>query len=179
MLPRIVCLAAVIVVAGAAGADVTTVAADHFAVTLTATSAAAPAAVYRALVNDVGRWWSTAHTFSGDAANLSIEGRAGGCFCEALPDGGSVRHLEVVLAEPGSTLRLSGGLGPLQGAAVAGTLTIAITPADQGSAVRLDYLVSGYSQPPLDQWASAVDRVLGEQLGRLVRFADAASGQPQ
>lgn len=176
---RIVCLVAVTLTAGAAVAEVTTTASDHFAVALTATSTAPPASVYRALVNDVGRWWSPDHTFSGDAANLSIDGRAGGCFCEALPDGGSVRHMEVVLAEPGSTLRLSGGLGPLQGAAVAGTLTVAITPAEEGSSVRLDYLVSGYSQPPLDQWAGAVDRVLAEQLARLVRFADGAGAEPR
>ncbi len=178
MRPRIVCLAILTLAAGAAGAEVVTAAPDHFAVTLTAASTASPAAVYRALVADVGRWWSPAHTFSGDAANLSIEGRAGGCFCEALPDGGSARHLEVVLAEPGATLRLSGGLGPLQGAAVAGTLTIAISPSEAGSEIRLDYLVSGYSRPPLDQWAGAVDRVLAEQLGRLVRFADGESPPP-
>jgi len=55
--------------------------------------AANPNDVYHSLVADVGRWWNSAHTFSGDANNLSIEDKAGGCFCEKLENGGSVRHL--------------------------------------------------------------------------------------
>jgi hypothetical protein len=53
------------------------------------------------------------HTFSGNAHNLSIEEKAMGCFCEKLPDGGGVSHMEVVYFAPGKTLRLSGALGPL------------------------------------------------------------------
>ena len=32
------------------------------------------------------RWWS--HTWSGDKANLTLDPRAGGCFCETLPPAG-------------------------------------------------------------------------------------------
>jgi hypothetical protein len=28
------------------------------------------------------RWWNDAHTWSGSAANLSLDARAGGCWCE-------------------------------------------------------------------------------------------------
>jgi hypothetical protein len=55
------------------------------------------------------------HTFSGDAHNLSIDDKATGCFCEKLASGGGVRHMEVVCADPGKKLVLSGALGPLQG----------------------------------------------------------------
>jgi hypothetical protein len=37
---------------------------------------------WNALVNDVGRWWPKDHTWWGDASKLSIQPRAGGCFCE-------------------------------------------------------------------------------------------------
>ena len=43
----------------------------------------APAAtVYESLLR-VGSWWSEKHTYSGDSRNLSIDARAGGCFCES------------------------------------------------------------------------------------------------
>src|SRR5438105_14129671 len=70
-----------------------------FEVLETATVAASPRDAYARLV-DVAAWWNKAHTFSGDAANLSLEARAGGCFCERLKEGGSVQHLVVVYVAP-------------------------------------------------------------------------------
>ena len=103
----------VLAAAGPAAAEVKSVTANGFEVASTATIAAPPDRVYAAL-GEVGRWWSPSHTFSRDAANLSMELRAGGCFCERLKDGGSVQHMRVVYAAPGAGLRLRGGLGPLQ-----------------------------------------------------------------
>ena len=51
---------------------------------------APPPKVFDALLN-VGSWWSEKHTYSGDSRNLSIEARAGGCFCEKL-SAGAVEH---------------------------------------------------------------------------------------
>ena len=62
------------------------------------TIAAPPARVYDALVREVGSWWNPSHTFTGDAKNLSIDARPGGCFCEKYPNGGGVEHLRVVHA---------------------------------------------------------------------------------
>jgi hypothetical protein len=76
-------LTLVIAIAGPASADVKSVASNGFEVASAATIAAPPDRVYAAL-GEVGRWWSPSHTFSRDAANLSIELRAGGCFCEKL-----------------------------------------------------------------------------------------------
>src|ERR1700689_1524155 len=72
------------------------------------------AAAWQRLVR-IQDWWLSAHTYSGASANLSLSLRPGGCWCEKLPNGGFVRHMEVVLVKPGSTLRVTGGLGPLQG----------------------------------------------------------------
>ncbi len=59
----------------------------------------------------IGSWWDKEHTFSGDAANLSLDARPGGCFCETLPNGGGVLHLTVVFIAPNQRVTLSGALG--------------------------------------------------------------------
>src|SRR4030095_5770087 len=83
----------------------------------------APAAkVYDALVGQIGSWWASEHTYSGDAKNLTIDARPGGCFCEKLPNGGGIEHARVIYVAPREILRLSGALGPLQTAGGAGTL---------------------------------------------------------
>src|SRR3984893_5474554 len=94
--------------------------------------AASPDKVYAALI-EPARWWSSDHTFSGDANNLHLEARAGGCWCETLPNGGSVMHSTVVYVNPGKTLRLRGALGPLQELAVTGALTWKLEPAPDGT----------------------------------------------
>lgn len=133
-----------------------------------------PDTVYRVLVDDVGRWWNADHTYSGDSANLSIAARAGGCFCETLADGGSVQHMEVVYAEPGSSLRLRGGLGPLQAMAVAGAMTFALEANETGTRITLTYVVGGYSPATggLGSLAEAVDSVVGAQLQSLTNYLD-------
>src|SRR4051812_41820336 len=89
--------------------------AQHAVLDYAITVKAAPAQAYAHVV-DVAHWWSSDHTYSGDAKNLHLDARAGGCWCEKWP-GGSVQHMSVLLAMPGKQLRLSGGLGPLQSAA--------------------------------------------------------------
>lgn len=124
--------------------------------------------VYRVLVEDVGRWWQSEHTFSGDASNLSIDARPGGCFCEALPNGGGVTHLTVIHADPGRLLRLSGGLGPLQSEAVSGSLSWSLDSSDGGTNVTLTYNVSGLTAGGLEGWAAPVAGVLKAQFDGLI-----------
>lgn len=151
---------------------------DHFAVEVSMESAAPPGRAYRALVEEVGRWWHPDHTFSGSAANLAIEAVPGGCFCERFPEGGGARHLEVTFAKPGEVLRMVGALGPLQGGALAGTLTFTFKQRGSGSTVQASYLVSGFHTPSLDVWAPAVDQVLTLQVQRLVRYLATGSPEP-
>jgi len=158
--------------ASVGSAEVTESSAQGFLVAHEATIAASPDEVYRVLVEEVGSWWSPAHTFSGDAGNLSIEARPGGCFCERLPGGGGVEHLRVVYVQPGRVLRLAGGLGPLQGSGLTGSMTWSLAPTDGGTAVALTYSVGGFLPGGFEQLAPAVDGVLGEQLGRLRRLVE-------
>ena len=158
--------------AGSAEAEVKSVTPTGFEVVDTVTIQAPPEQVYAAL-GQIGRWWSPAHTFSRDAANLSIDLKAGGCFCERLKNGGSVQHLSVVYAAPGEGLRLRGALGPLQMEGVDGTLAWALKPSEGGTNVTQSYVIGGYIRGGMDQWAPKVDRVLHEQLDRLQRFIEA------
>jgi uncharacterized protein YndB with AHSA1/START domain len=150
--------------------------ADGFTVRTTLAIRAAPAEVYRRLVRNVGDWWDPSHTFSGNAHNLSIEEKAAGCFCEKLPDGGGVRHMEVVYFAPGKTLRLSGALGPLQSIAAAGGMTIQLSAADGGTKLEVTYAVAGYVPAGMNTWAAPVDEVIEEQFGRLKKYVE--TGDP-
>jgi uncharacterized protein YndB with AHSA1/START domain len=151
-------------------ADVKQAAPDAMLLAHVAEVRAAPAAVYTA-IGRVGEWWDGAHTWSGDARNLSLDVRAGGCFCEQWA-GGSVQHGRVVLAQVNDTVRLAAELGPMQDLAVAGVLTFKLAPAGEGTRIEFTYRVSGTPAHGLDKLAPIVDKVLGEQLSRLARFAD-------
>lgn len=114
----------------------------------------------------VNRWWSGQHSYSGDAANLSLEPRAGGCWCERWA-GGSVEHGRVLHALPGKSLRLEGAFGPLQAMAVNAVLTVKLEPAGDKTAIVLTYRVRGSPDAGLDKIAPAVDGVMTEQVRRL------------
>ncbi len=172
---RLALLAALAVAAAApARAEVVTAAEDRFVVKETAPITAAPPAVWRALTAEIGKWWSPDHTWSGDAANLSLDPRPGGCFCEKLPDGG-VRHLQVVYAKPPELLRLEGGLGPLQEQSLSGMMTWKLAVAGEGCALEVVYRVAGAVDGGLTGWAPLVDSVLGLQVQRLQRFIETGS----
>jgi uncharacterized protein YndB with AHSA1/START domain len=158
-------------VAGPATAEVKSATPNGFEAATTLTIAAPPDRVYAAF-GEVGRWWSSSHTFSRDSANLNLELRAGGCFCERLKDGGSVQHLQVVYAAPGAGLRLRGALGPLQAEGVDGTLAWTLKPTEGGTSVTQSYVVGGCIRGGMEQWAPRVDRVLDEQLQRLKSFVE-------
>lgn len=153
-----------------AQAEVVTSAPGGFVVKHVVSVPVAPDAAYRKFV-DIGKWWTPEHTFSGDAKNLSITPRAGGCWCEKLKDGGSVRHLDVVYAAPGSALRFSGGLGPLQEMAVSGAMQIAFEADGSSTTVTMTYAVGGYAPNGLGPLAPIVDGVLGQQMLRYREFA--------
>ncbi len=132
---------------------------------------APPSRVYRTLV-DVGAWWDREHTYTGNARNLSIDARPGGCFCERLPNGGGVEHGRVVNVSAGSLLRLSAALGPLQELGVAGSLTFQIAESAKGSTVTMTYAVGGYVPGGLDKLAEPVDTVMAHQLQLLKRHME-------
>jgi hypothetical protein len=175
---KLVMCAAVFALASMAGeraaAEVVTVAANGFEVRETAHTAAPSDKVYAALLLPA-HWWSSDHTFSGSAANLVLDAHAGGCWCETLPDGGSVEHLRVVYVSPGKILRLRGALGPFQGLAVDGVMTLSVKSVADGTDISLTYAIGGYAKDGFDGLSKAADGVLGEQVERLKKLVDGES----
>jgi hypothetical protein len=167
-------LALFLACAGGSRAAVVSAAANGFEVREAAHIAAKADTVYAAVVMP-SRWWDSSHTYSRNAANLILDARAGGCWCETLAGGSTVQHLIVVLAMPGKTLRLRGALGPLQGLGVDGAMTWKITPSQDGSDIELTYAVGGYAKDGLDKLAGPVDGVLDEQVQRLKQFIETGS----
>jgi hypothetical protein len=127
--------------------------------------AASPDQVWVGLTDEIGQWWNPDHTWSGDAANLFLDGKAGEEFGEKLPGGGTVTHMEVVYADQGKMLRLRGSLGPLQAMAVVGVLTVEMAAVETGTQLTVTYAVGGYGVEGL---AGPVDGVIVEQFERLV-----------
>ena len=147
-------------------ADVADSSANGFTAKETVNIQASPQDVF-ARIFKVGDWWSSDHTFSHDAHNLSMEEKAGGCFCEKMPGGGGVKHMEVVYVAPGKAIVLHGTLGPLQAVAASGSMQIALSAADGGTKVDVTYAVAGYQATGMNSWAAPVDMVLKMQFGRL------------
>lgn len=117
-------------------------------------------------------WWNGDHSYSGDAANMVLYATPGECFCERIPSGsdrpdGQIEHMRVIYVAPYRTLRMSGGLGPLQSEAVTGVLTVTLEPEGQMTKISWDYVVGGYMRMPMTELAPLVDQVVGEQLLRL------------
>jgi hypothetical protein len=166
------CLAAA---AAVATAEVVDVGENGFALRQTVTVSADAAKAWQAAV-DVGKWWDPSHTYSQDSANLSIDPRPGGCWCEKLPGKGGVEHMTVEFTDPGKLLRFKGGLGPLQSMAVSGVLTWTFKAVEAGTAVELTYVVGGYSRGGFKDLAPGVDGVLREQIERYQRYVN--TGKP-
>lgn len=157
--------------AGAAQAEVSETWDGGFLIENHAITQASPEVAWTAL-GQVGRWWSSDHSYSGDASNMTLEMKPGGCWCEAMP-GGGVEHGRVIMAIPSQrTLRLEAALGPLQAAGVTGILTWEIRPTDTGgSEIVQTYVVTG-GKPGFEAAAAAVNYVIGEQLESLRAYLD-------
>ena len=162
-----------------AKSEVAEASANGFTVKIGLRVQAPPEDVYRRLINNVGDWWNSEHTYSGSSHNLSIEAKPMGCFCEKLPNEGSVRHMEVVILVPGKMLGLIGALGPLQLIAAVGNMGIQFSPADGGTKLDVTYAVSGYLPAGMNTWAAPVDSVLTEQFTRLKNYIERGSPAPK
>ena len=106
-----------VAVSAPASAEVTRTTDDSFVSRNEVVVEATPKEVWLALISPA-TWWQSAHTWSGDAKNLSLVPQAGGCFCETIPEvdepgrftlQGSVEHMRVVQAYPEAALRMVGG----------------------------------------------------------------------
>lgn len=160
-----------------AQAEVAAASPSQFLLQAEAETSASPEETWRAL-SRLNRWWNSSHTYSGDARNLRLDLRAGGCWCERWGDGQTVEHGRVILVmeqEGVRTARFDAELGPLQELGVSGVLTFTVAPHASGAKVTMTYRVAGDAGLGLDQMAPLVDMVLMEQFGRLIRLSTSGS----
>lgn len=122
----------------------------------------------------VGQWWDNRHTYSGDGKRMSLQMRAGGCFCEPLDGGGGIEHMRVTYVQPGERVVLTGSLGPLLFEATAGVMDVKVEPIAGGSRVTMNYRAAGFAKGGAAAMAPLVDQVLGEQMKRFRVYAAAA-----
>lgn len=174
-----------------AAAELTRTTGDSFVSRHEVVVEASPKAVWLALISPAD-WWTDEHTWSGDSANLSLMPKAGGCFCETIPEvdepgrftlEGSVEHMRVIQAYPETALRMVGNLGPLQSEPVNGVLTITISKVDDGTRIVWEYNVGGPMRYEAAVISKAVDGVMGAQLSALAKplkvvAAPAQAGAP-
>jgi uncharacterized protein YndB with AHSA1/START domain len=165
-------------IAVSASAEIADSAANGFTYKLTLNLQAPPETVYQRLLS-VGNWWGSDHTFSGDAHNLSLDAKPMGCWCEKLPNGGGVRHMQVVMAMPGKMLVMTGGLGPLQSMAATGSMSFRLSPANGGTKLDISYAVTGYLPAGMNTFAAPVDHVLTEQLMRFKSYVETGDPAPK
>ena len=186
-------------VSSLARSEVTESSASSFKVKHVQTVTAKPEKAWQSFLA-VDKWWSGEHTYSGSAANLRLDARAGGCFCETAGERQAL-HMTVGFVDPGHLLRMlgglgplagklhtgrsrndhvapnqrltmTGGLGPLQTSGASGAMTFQIVPQGEGSNLTLVYEVGGFYPGGLAAIASGVDGVLGEQFARLKRLIE-------
>ena len=163
---RSICLIAFLIAASPAMAEVKSSNTNGFEVEHKAVVAASSAEIYAEL-GRLGSWWDPAHSYSGKSENIQIELKAGGCWCERLDNGGSVEHMRIVYADPSVGVRAVGGLGPLQSAAVTGTMSWTFKPVGSGTELTQTYIAAGYVPGGIATMAAPVDQVLGQQFDRL------------
>lgn len=163
-------VAAAVMLAAPLNAEVIRSAADGFTVTLVRTVAAPPAAAYAALTQ-WGRWWSGEHSYSGKAADLTLDAHAGGCLCERWA-GGEVAHGRVLMALPPTVLRLDAPLGPLMALPGKAVMTFTLTPSGTGTRIGIELRTAGSVADKYDALAAPVDAVLTLQADRLARLID-------
>ena len=156
--------------AAPASAEVVSAGANGFHVRQSAQMVVPPPAAFTAF-GRIGSWWSGEHTYSGKAANMTMELSPGGCLCERLEGGGGIEHMRLSYVDPGKRVVFTGSLGPLLYEATAGVMDVQFERIAGGTKVTMDYRVAGFANGGAEKMAPLVDSVLAEQFKRYREFA--------
>ncbi|NNU17686.1 hypothetical protein HK107_15245 [Parvularcula sp. ZS-1/3] len=151
---------------GIASAEVVTASDTGFKLKHEAVSPLAPDALWERLM-EPSEWWDGAHSYSGDAANLSMEDSAGSYWREDW-EGGSVIHGQILTVMKGKQLVLSAPFGPLHATGAECIWTIILAPAEGGGTkISSTHTVAGSEGTGLQELAGPVDFVMGNGIMRL------------
>lgn len=166
---NLVSILSALLFANGLNAEVIQASSQGFSITNVSVSKAPAAHVYANLVNKVDNWWPKDHSWW--RGQLSIDNKAGGCFCE-IQGTNSAIHMQVSFVAPNKKIIMLGGLGPLQEMGMTGALTWQFEAIEEGSRVTLTYHVNGTIDANPLSLAEAVDNVQQSQLGSLITFSD-------
>ncbi|HAT26732.1 MAG TPA: activator of HSP90 ATPase [Gammaproteobacteria bacterium] len=147
-------------------ADVTSKGDTGFTLVITGEVKTTPIEAYDQFIR-IDEWWLEGHTWYGRSENLSIEPKAGGCFCEISGDN-QVLHMLVSYVQPGVELKMVGGLGSLQMMGIHGGMSWRFEPIADGTRIIQTYNVTGYAPGGLKDVADIVDSIQTSQLNALV-----------
>jgi hypothetical protein len=103
--------------------------------------------------------------------------KAGGCFCE-INGAQQAWHMTVTFVDPGKLMRMTGGLGPLQGMGLDGALEWRFVEENGGTRITLWYRAGGYTPDDLGKFVPVIDKVQGLQLGGLADYLRKQSLDP-
>ncbi|QDH72136.1 SRPBCC domain-containing protein [Brevundimonas sp. M20] len=168
MLKSLLIAGALALLAGPAAAEVVERSADGFTLRYARSIETSAGDVVLAL-ESIGAWWDGAHTYSGDASNLSIRLEPGACLCERLADGTFFEHGRVILLDD-DHLSLNAPLGPLKGRTSRADLTFSWPDANAADVtVIMTFRVEGAG---VGAWADGVDAVMQGQYDRLMHYVE-------
>lgn len=156
---------AVLACTTSAMAEVITAAPSHYTLKHKAPSSMPPSELWDRLTQPAS-WWHPDHTYSGDAANLTLRLEVGGLWEENW-NGSSVLHGTVLHVVPGSKLQINAPFGPLKDIGVTVIWTIDIEAKGTGSMVTFTEVANGSNYSKLDELSGAVDYVKAEAIRRL------------
>ena len=171
MLRAVIAAAVLALAAAPAEAEVVARTADSFTLRYAVGAEISPDDIPASLTA-LPKWWDSAHTYSGSAANLSLDLTPGGCWCEKLADGTDFDHGRTVSVAPDAFV-FAAPFGPLRGKTTKAELTVTWPGANQGSTPTWTMVVEG---PGIGAMADAVDGVMGAGYRRWLRYLE--TGEP-
>lgn len=166
----IVALALVAMAGFPAAAEIVSRSENAFTLRFEGQTRLGPAGVADAF-SEVDLWWDPAHSYTGNAANLSLDLTPAGCWCEAMPDGALFDHGRVISAVYGE-IRLHAPFGPLREMATRADLIVTWPLVDGVVTPTWTFTVEG---PGVGALAEPVDGVIGGGFARWIAHMDARS----
>jgi hypothetical protein len=150
--------------ASTADAEVVARSENGFTLRFSSTAAIDPANIPRSMT-ELPLWWDGAHSYTGEAANLSLDLTPGGCWCEKMPDGTDFDHGRTVSVAADRML-FAAPFGPLRGKTTRSDLEMTWAEVNGGRELVWVMTVEGAG---VGAMADAVDFVMGAGFQRWIK----------
>lgn len=169
MLRPLFAVVALTLFAAPAAAEVVSRTPDSFTLRYAAGAGVAPRDIPASL-EALPQWWDGAHSYTGSAANLSLDLSEGGCWCEKLADGTDFDHGRTV-SVAADRIVFHAPFGPMRGKATRAELVVTWP----GGIPTWTMTVEG---PGIGSLADPVDGVMGAGYQRWRTWHERGAGAP-